>query len=154
MNQSYPSGVDGVWLAADRSGHVAAFVTAGAGPIPIHWLNTNLLSIDSTECELDGLPFVSEADLLEEYDRPGDFIDLAKRGIFAYDWSDVHSTMRVELRAYQLIAAPTKPVSIESLPAKFIDVLTRTRLQRVDFAGCRLLDVREYYDCLLSPDDE
>ena len=35
----YPEEVDFAWLAVDRDDHVAAFVTAGCGPIPVNFLN-------------------------------------------------------------------------------------------------------------------
>jgi hypothetical protein len=53
---NYPDGYDVVWLASDRLGQLAAFITAGVGPIPIWALDYPELSILDIEDSICGLP--------------------------------------------------------------------------------------------------
>jgi hypothetical protein len=84
----YPDGVDCVWVAFDRDGHLGAFVTGGSGPIPVHLLAPGLLAVEDIETRLALLPRVSAAGLLVQIKRPDDFVAMAERGLFVYDWSD------------------------------------------------------------------
>ena len=100
------SQLDVVWLAADPKGFLAAFVTAGAGPIP----PAALPFVAGAEEAALRLPSISECQLLMRAPRPDDFAELAKRGLFVYDWSDIHRTTTAELRAYELVAVPARPI--------------------------------------------
>ena|ERR1043166_7291195 len=90
----YPNGLDCVWLASDRTGHVEAFVTAGAGPIPVAALSGASLPIGDVEQAVCELPRISNVRLLVQMRRPDDFIEMAQRGAFTYDWHDIHRTVR------------------------------------------------------------
>jgi hypothetical protein len=93
--QPYPGQIDCVWIASDRDGHVGAFVTAGVGPIPELALNSaEPLLVEDIEEAILKLPKVSDCRLLVSIPRPDSFIDMAERGLFVYDWSDVHRTTR------------------------------------------------------------
>src|SRR5215472_14947016 len=92
--QPYPINLDCVWIASDRDEHCAAFVTAGVGPIPALVLNNTAKSvlIESIWEAILRLPKVSTCRLLVSVPRPDSFIAMAERGLFVYDWSDVHRT--------------------------------------------------------------
>lgn len=47
-------------------------------------------AVESGEESALALPEISGFDLLTHVHRPDDFIAFARRGLFAYDWSDVH----------------------------------------------------------------
>ena len=78
--QHYPVQVDCISVASDRDGHVAAFVTAGIGPIPAVVLNNteSLLVNDIEEAKLR-LPKVSACRLIASVPRPDSFIAMAER---------------------------------------------------------------------------
>ena len=101
-------GLDVVWLAADTAGHVAAFVTGGEGPVPCAALPT----VEVAETDALASPEICEHRLLVAYARPDDFIALARRGLYVYDWSDVHRTRVEQLGGYELVAVPLLPLQL------------------------------------------
>ncbi|WP_175874368.1 hypothetical protein [Burkholderia sp. BCC0397] len=113
--RSYPEGVDCVWLASDREGNIGAFITAGCGPIPEVVIDYEYIDIDNIEGRLCELPIVSGAKLLVSVKRPDDFIDLAERGLFVFDWADIARTDLSASRVYELVAMPNNPISEISL---------------------------------------
>ena len=92
--QVYPTGLNSVWIAKDRNGHLGAFVTGGIGPIPDRALNRDFLAVEDIEEAVCKLPLVSDSRLLVTMKRPDAFVAIAKRGFFVYDWRDVHRTER------------------------------------------------------------
>lgn len=146
--QSYPDGIDCVWLAADSDGHVAAFATAGSGPIPVGVLESAECAIEDIEGKIVEMPRTGSAQLLVSLKRPDDFIDIAERGIFAYDWSDVHRTQRDRTGAYEPIAVPTSPIKCSQLPPELARLVARSKLEGVTFATEKKLDVRKLISCV------
>jgi hypothetical protein len=142
---AYPKNIDFVWLAVDRDNDVAAFITAGRGPIPVNFLDVEDYNIFDVEQRLDRLPRLSEVRLLVELPRPDDFINISQRGIFVYDWRDVHRTIREEIRKYELIAAPLRP--IKELPDDLAGLAARSRLAKIGFANENTVDVRAELSC-------
>lgn len=68
--QHYPLQVDCISVASDRDGHVAAFVTAGIGPIPAVVLNnTESLLVNDSEEAILRLPKVSACRLIASVPR-------------------------------------------------------------------------------------
>ena len=106
-------GLDIAWIATDSLGQVALFTTGGQGPIP----TTALTSAVSAEQDALSIPVTCDSQVLVSLPRPDSFIDLARRGFFAYDWTDVHRYSSQELAAYELQAKPTCPLHISALPA-------------------------------------
>lgn len=144
----YPDGTDCMWLALDRDGHVGAFTTGGSGPIPLGLLEAGQCPLDGLEERIGELPHTSTARLLVSQKRPDDFIDLAERGIFAYDWTDVHRTARDEICAYELIAVPSNPIKIGQLPHDIAMLAESSKLQDVTFETATSLDVRKSLSCV------
>lgn len=144
----YPEGIDCVWLASDREGHVGAFITAGMGPIPAEALNSTIVPFEDIGGRLDQLPRVSEARLLVPLKRPDDFIDLAERGLFVYDWSDIHRTARGALQVYEAMAVPTQPITVSSLPSDLSSLATALSLAAVLFAAGGTVDIRAPLSCI------
>jgi len=144
----YPDGGDCVWLARDKAGHVAAFVTGGAGPVPAAVLDSGECDIEEIEGRIRQLPQFSGARLLVQLKRPDDFIAIAQRGIFAYDWSDVHRTEHNEISAYELIAAPVDPIKIFQLPLEVASLAMNIKIESVIFETTKVLDVRETLNCV------
>ncbi|MBY3136110.1 hypothetical protein [Rhizobium laguerreae] len=113
----YPSGMDYVWIGSDKDGFLAAFVTGGFGSIPLAALEDAALPLENVEPLLAEMPSVSKANLLVSYPRPDDFIAIAEKGFFVYDWADTHRVERDYTRKYEMVAAPTSPVPLQKLPS-------------------------------------
>lgn len=143
----YPEGIDCVWLAADRKGHLGAFVTGGAGPIPKSVLSDSSAPIEDIEGVLCNMPQVSEVRLLVKMKRPDDFVEMAQRGFFVYDWRDVHRTMHESTQAYELIAMPTNPITRSFLPEPLKRVVANTTLPDLEFIEELVLDVTTKLEC-------
>jgi hypothetical protein len=144
---------DCLWIASDRDGHVAAFMTAGVAPVPIHALENEHIEVSDIGNRLSALlPCVSSARLLVEMPRPDDFIALAERGLFAYDWSDVHRSESEEIRAYEMVATPLNPITVEALPDEIAFLLEGLWLDQVAFANTPLLDIRAHRICRAEGD--
>ena len=133
IEQSYPEGIDCVWLASDTEGHLGVFITAGCGPIPEQVLESTHIPIEDVESRLCELPRMSKAQLLVSIKRPDDFVDLAERGLFVYDWTDINRTALEALHAYELVAVPSKPITMSSLPADLASLAKAAILTRVIF---------------------
>ena len=143
----YPDGIDCVWLASDRNGYLGAFITAGVGPIPDQALKSDSVPVESIEGRICDMPVVSEARLLVSVNRPDDFIDLAERGVFVYDWTDINRTAREAVRAYETVAVPVKPIKVDLLPVDLASLANTLKFVGVDFADEKRLDVRTHMNC-------
>ena len=122
--------VDALWIATDCAGHVAVFTTGGKGPLP----DSALASIEAIEqLVIDDLPVISRADLRHSMPRPDDYIAFASRGLFAYDWSDVHRTAAAAIHGYELQAKPSQPITLSQLPEPLHAMATSTVIAGVVF---------------------
>jgi len=138
---TYPHGIDLVWLAVDASGFVGAFITAGEGPIPesaLAWA----LEDPGLEAEVLSLPVYSEGIMLIEVPLATSFVELASRGIFVYDWQDVHRTMSEETGQYELVCRPRRAIMESSLPSRLRAAASATALQSVSFGSATQVLVR------------
>ncbi|RUL73605.1 hypothetical protein [Dyella choica] len=131
--QMYPEGIDCVWIASDRAGCVAAFVTAGMGPIPyeVFYGAIELQDIEEQVCQL---PDVSSARRLIELELPNDYVDMASKGFFVYDWQDIHRAEVNCSRAYEPITRPSNPISVVELPSPLRSVVEGVKFRKVLFA--------------------
>jgi hypothetical protein len=126
--------MDCVWLASDRDGYLAAFITAGIGPVPVEALESVDVPVEEVESLLCEMPKVSQAKLLVSVKRPDDLIDLAERGVFVYDWTDVHRTARDAVGAYEQVAAPANPIQQDRLPDSLAALAKAVKFADVRFA--------------------
>ena len=148
--QPYPEHLDCLWLASDSEGYLGAFITAGAGPIPMEALNFIGLPVVDTGDRLCQLPAVSKAQSIVSFSLPDDVIDLAERGIFVYDWSDVHRTKLQEVKEYELYAVPTKPITVASLPSDLESLARAVKLANIKFTDGNNVDIRAQMICCES----
>lgn len=131
--RAYPDQLDWVWLASDKSGQVAAFVTAGSGPIPVQVLNSDLPDEDP-EKAISQLLLRSEVTLLVSLPDPTSFVAMAERGFFVYDWSDIHRSKHKSINAYEQMAIPRNPIFAHQLPKQLAQLVNEVRLANVVFA--------------------
>ncbi|AXI03806.1 hypothetical protein [Aquirhabdus parva] len=146
----YPADYDCVWIASDRDGYIAAFITAGSGPIPINAFTPELQGIELIEQAIFQLPQVSEAKLFVQVPRPDSFIALATRGFYVYDWSDIHKTTSELNSAYELAAAPTNPIQWNTLPEPLSGLVNQVKFSDVAFVNLLSLDVYRQIECLTA----
>ncbi|SNY63296.1 hypothetical protein [Stenotrophomonas sp. CC120223-11] len=97
--QSYPNGIDCTWLGVDKFGAVAAFVTAGQGEIPSAILEGDSVDLREIEFLLMALPMIADINLRVRVPRPDDFMDMACRGLYVYDWNGARYTLVAEPRS-------------------------------------------------------
>jgi hypothetical protein len=147
VTQKYPDGIDCVWIASDRDGHVGAFVTGGVGPIPAKALNEDGLLIEELEEEICRLPRVSGSHLLFSVKRPDDFIAIAERGIFVYDWRDVHRTANDSSYVYEPIASPVNPIKVDALPKLLKKLAKNIEFFNLAFIESGNIDVKDQFEC-------
>lgn len=98
--------IDLPWVATDASGRLAIFTTAGEGPVPPSALQVSA----AAEAAVAQLPVVGGSELLVRYSRPDDFLAWAERGLYAYDWRDVHRANAQRTGCYELVAKPLCPM--------------------------------------------
>lgn len=117
------------WIATDAVGQVALFTTAGLGPIP----DSALPSVENSEELVLSLPEVSDVALVTSMPGADAFVAFAKRGVFAYDWSDVHRATPQALKGYELQYRPLSPLILFDLPAPLRALAEVTQLPGVTF---------------------
>jgi hypothetical protein len=146
-NCEYPLGIDCVWIASDYNGNIGAFVTGGEGPIPCSALRDKYFLIDDVEEALCDLPLVSGVRLLVSMPRPDDFIEMAKRGFFVYDWRDVHRTSRACSNMYEQIAVPQTPIALAALPVQMRSLASSVNFSPLAFENELSLSTGLKFEC-------
>jgi hypothetical protein len=122
-------GFDVGWIATDAIGHIALFTTAGRGPIP----DSALPSTEDCEEWVLSLSEVSDVNSVTSMSGANAFVAFAKRGLFAYDWSDVHRAASQALNGYELQYRPLSPLTLDDLPTPLRPLAELTRLSGVTF---------------------
>jgi hypothetical protein len=126
--------IDLPWVAVDAAGRLAVFTTAGEGPVPSSALRVSA----AAELAVAQLPVVGGTELLVNYPRPDDFLGWAERGLFAYDWSDVHRSSANSSGCYELVAKPLCPVTLGSLSPELRAPFEATVLAAATFGQTRV----------------
>src|SRR4051812_18313598 len=108
-SSEYPEFVDYEWFALDEDGYIAAFTTAGIGPIPKAVLVSHVAE-DALDEFIARLPTRGAATMLVSLPRPDDYVAFAKRGLFAYDWDDVHRPFSERREVYGIVSRPASPI--------------------------------------------
>jgi hypothetical protein len=143
----YPEGWDLEWLSVDAAWQVAVFTSAGVGPIPTSVLRYPE-TLDAIPELVRALPIRSESKLLADVNRPDDYIEFARRGLYAYDWSDVHRSRGEKTGLYQLQAYPETPITVRELTLQLQSLLGVTLFSSLRFDQSRSIDVRRAVECL------
>jgi hypothetical protein len=109
------------WLASDRDGLVAYLSTAGAGPLPQEAIEV-ANQLDDLLSKIREMTPTGEAIPIGGVLNPRDWIDVAARGFYAYDWSFSH-------KRYELVAEPCFPRRVHEIPnAELRKLAERIRL--------------------------
>ena len=138
--EAYPEGMDFVWLAGDSAGHVGAFVTAGCGPVPVEALRTQ--SLENVEEIVRTLSERGDARVVGAKGDLSSFAEMARRGVYVFDWTDVHKAQSRETGFYERTAEPTSPRSASDFAVPLFTFAD------IDFALSQQIDVRSRSSCL------
>jgi hypothetical protein len=84
--------------------------------------------------------------MLASLPRPTDFIFFGSRGLFAYDWTDVHRNSGFS-RRYEMLSKPERPIHCSNMPERFQELLRATTFSGLRFADTPKIDVREHFVC-------
>jgi hypothetical protein len=146
----FPHGLDYAWLAVDAVGHVAMFTNGGQGPIPTAVLADREQSNHAEEL-IDDLPWRGD-DAFPDPRPPTDcYTAFARKGLFAYDWMDVHRAGVDRTLQYELLERPKVPVSVEEMEGAVATLARRVRFEAVRFSESPSIVVWEHVNCILVP---
>ncbi len=143
---AYPYQIDYDWLAIDKLGQAAVFWTAGEGPLPVDMLLEQTLNEDAI-AKIRALAPNGDGEVLVTVPDPSDVILFACRGLFVYDWTDVHRSER-RTNQYELIGVPSAPRTYEEIAAIVDSSYQPVSLPVDSFAGVAHLDVASLVQCL------
>ena len=150
----YPNGIDVVWLGRDKVGHVAAFITAGLGPVP-RWIEFNDDSLAKTEFQISNLPSISEVKLHVSVPRPEFYTSLAEKGLYVFDWFDIHRATKDHKNCYNKVADPKPPLLFSQLGDALCAMAGATNFPEIDFAEISDVNVTNFFtdDCIVFHPD-
>jgi hypothetical protein len=111
----YPDGIDCFWIGSDSIGNVGVFIIAGMAPVPSQVLSAEYGDMLELEEQLLQLPIISEVQHPGEDRSFSDLPELAERGFFIFDWSDIHRARSEKIRGYERMTAPTRPLNVNEL---------------------------------------
>jgi len=100
-------------------------------PIPRLVLSTDYGDMLDLDDWLSELPIISEVLVPEKHASLNEWINFARRGFFAFDWSDVHFGKK--LFGYERIAAPTRPLHVSELRGFLQNCATVATIPEADF---------------------
>jgi hypothetical protein len=130
--------VDLEWYAVDIHGNLAAFTTAGNGPVPVSVLQDFALFRQMQDA-IYRLPLCGTAEwLVDKPPKPQALDELARRGLWVYDWP-VAARSRTHA-GYELHCRPTVPVIVTSLSEKVETIARRTTLS-ISFTDTLLVTI-------------
>ena len=163
------SGIDYEWFLADAIGQLAVLITAGKGPVPGPIIRAQLFS-ETLEVFLKGLPdqggyVIQTRDrftrstphahlcFAEILDQPipddavarkalKDWMEYSRKGLFGYDWLDVHRPARLRSECYEMVTAPENPIRLENLPSELANKVLR--IDSIRFDQTRVLKISKH----------
>jgi hypothetical protein len=146
MPLSLPAGLDYTWLAYDTTASIAVFSNAGLGPIPISVL-TNRHVVDNADALINSLPVRGRCELLAPVQ--GSYFDsVSQRGLFSYDWQDVHRT-EAKSGCYEIVSRPLNPLLITDLPGALREIAgLALALLPIRFADTISISLSDFIACV------
>lgn len=146
----YPDGIDAAWLAADSQGKVAAFTTAGCGPIPLSAMRS--LGDEKGVCDwhINRLPRRGASENLGDVSNSSSFVEMADRGFYVFDFA-AFGEVEEFLGTYVLVARPSAPILLSQLPSALNTFCAATAFERANLAKAISMDPLEFFECVESP---
>ena len=141
------------WFAVDRVGHLAFLTSAGFGPVPKVVFKSKPEYFMVREMLL-ALPFRGDFELRElgpQKRIAKDWIEMARRGLFGYDWNPTRTDFALDCHPYEIVAAPKKPLLVSELPSPIKECLVAVRFSSDDFReSVELFPQREFTETNLD----
>lgn len=134
----YPSGMDCVWIAVDQAGMLGAFITAGEGGIPFNAIHSTIINFIELEEKILQLPISSLTHLTISVPCPNDFIAIAERGFFVYDWTNQNG--------YELVSIPKTPLHLKQLSHQYMTYLQTLKLKHALFQSTTTIKINVEFD--------
>ena len=136
------------WYACDRGGNIACLTTAGLAAVPLRVFRSRSAYL-ATRRFLSRLGVRGGHELREAGRRmppalAGDWVEAARRGLFAYDWGHGAGGYEPGL-PYRLVAAPERPLTLPEVPPPVRRWLEAVRFELVDFPGAAELFVERAF---------
>jgi hypothetical protein len=144
--QSYPDDLDCAWLAIDAFGKLGVFITGGTGPIPEQVLKSEIPVFEIEDALLE-LPRICAAVLTIKVRNPDSYVDLAERGLFVFDWQNVHRANAHQKPGYDLVALPTQPITASEISPKLSKFANDISFQKFSFGHDEAVDVESAFSC-------
>jgi hypothetical protein len=119
---------DATWIGTDEEGRVGVFFTGGQGPIRETSFISNADQYRIEDLLLE-LRRTSVSSLYIPYKRPDDYVAMAERGLYAFDWTDAHRVSSAERNVYKLVAEPSQPLNVAQLPDSLRRLGRATKIQ-------------------------
>jgi hypothetical protein len=141
-----PIGLDYAWLACDADGHVGRFTNVAEGPVPAVVLAVRELA-DRADALTRSLPFVGRHQMRVSLPDPTDFIRLARRGLFGYDWQDATRTTG-HTSCYEVVSVPARALRVEELPPEMRQLAELVRFRGLRFADSNTIRVGGLLECV------
>ncbi len=129
---------DFMWFAIDSNGHIAALTCAGFAAIPLLVFRAKAQYFSCFNYFLS-LPRSSDIIVHKSiYATLTDWLEMAGRGLFAYDWDAGLGWYEAE-KPYSLLASPKHPLTFSELPSEIQDYLQPICFSSVNFAEAQKL---------------
>jgi hypothetical protein len=141
-----PVGLDYAWIGCDAVGFVARFTNGGEGPIPASVLAERKLA-DRAELLIRVLPILGNYELRVSLPDPSDFVGLAERGLFGYDWQDVARTSE-RSGCYEIVSRPLRPIHYQELSSELQHLAALVRFETLRFAASDSICVSRLFECV------
>jgi hypothetical protein len=126
------------WFAVDGSGHIGHFATAGCGPVPAA-VRARLAELRDMDERVLNLPTIGDA----TGHLPGqieDWLEMAKRGLFAYDWKHWSGP-------YRRAATPSRPITVVDLGKELRHIIALVTWPDVCFADAMEIRPEKLCEC-------
>ena len=103
------------WFAIDQRGQVGVFSAINEAPIPCQ-VGTSYELFKELESVILGLPKICDAQLISQANgNLSDWLNYSRKGLFAFDYQDVHRSIENKLKQYDLISVPSKALHASEL---------------------------------------
>ncbi len=93
------------------------------------------------------LPEITEPRLLVNVARPDDYLAFAKRGLFVYDWTDIHRTQKASINMYEMVAQPVKACSVGNISSDLTSCIVSITGKNFHFLENSTIKIDSYIQC-------
>jgi hypothetical protein len=140
----FPDGLDYGWVALDGRGSVGFFTNGGRGPIPAAVIAERPAADEAEDLVLQLPEHGGGTAVVETPSVPDAFTVFARRGLFVYDWQDVHRVSREATGCYELVARPSAELTAAELPSDLARLARLTRLEAIVFEEATMIPLEQY----------